>query len=66
MVRLEKGRFVVEIPTSEDPTEDWLDTMSELIDLLGDHERQATETFRTCQLLKQMLPDWEQAKKMVE
>lgn len=64
MVRFDKGRFVVEIPTGSDPTEAWLETMSELIDLIGSHDPQSADVYYTCQMVKHMLPDWQDAKKM--
>lgn len=68
MVRFEKDKFIVEVPTAGNPTEDWLGTLNDLIDVLRseDPDLRGESHYHTFWLLQQLLPEWEDAKKMVE
>lgn len=68
MVRFEKDRFIVEIKTGMNPMEDWLNMIHGLLNVL-----QAQETGSGIEdsnrsvywLLQNMMPEWEDAKRMV-
>lgn len=68
MVRFEKDKFIVEVHTGCNPTENWLDTMHDLIDVLSreNPDMRNEVHYQTLWLLRSMLPEWEDAKKMVE
>ena len=68
MVRFEKDKFIVEVPTAGNPAEDWLGTLNDLIDVLRseDSDLRGDGHFHTFWLLQQLLPEREVAKKMVE
>lgn len=67
MVRFEKDRYIIEVVTSCNPMEDWLMFYKELLGLMSHMDEQALiKPLHTCRLLKEMLPDLETAKKMVD
>lgn len=69
MLTFKEQSFTIEIETGCNPIEDWLDTHDELLDLLACADANMTtgKVFhRTIELLRQMMPDWETAKKMTE
>ena len=65
MVTFKKDSFVVEVKTHGDPIEDWLKTINEMIDVLQAEDEQMSERrYRYLELMKELMPDWETAKKM--
>lgn len=69
MVRFEEGRFIVEVKTGINPIENWLDTIQDLLSVLQSQDPDLIngEThYFTIALIKEMLPEWEDAKKMAE
>ena len=70
MVRFEKDKIVVEIPTTY-PTTDWLDHVRDVVQAIGVIDKELMDNKRDCiyglcNLLDSMLPDERQAKKMLE
>lgn len=69
MVRFEKDKFIVEVPAAGGAIESWLNTLNDLIHVLSslDPDLSAgTNHFDTMWLLQNMLPEYEDAKKMIE
>jgi len=69
MVRFEKDRFIIEVKTGINPIENWLDTIQDLLSVLRSQDPDLAngEThYFTLALLEEMLPEWEDAKKMAE
>ncbi|WP_289160491.1 hypothetical protein [uncultured Parabacteroides sp.] len=66
MVRFEKNKFIIEVPTGGNPVEDWLNTMRGVMNVLGNEnpEIQNEGYYHALWLLQNMLPEWEEAKKM--
>lgn len=65
MVTFKKSSFVVEVKTHGDPIEDWLKTINEMIDVLQAEDEQMSERrYSYLELMKELMPDWETAKKM--
>lgn len=70
MVRIEKDKLVVEIGTGAFPASRWLDVMRDLIRCISiaDKDRVDNNTdciYGVCDLLEAMLPDEEDARKMI-
>lgn len=58
--------FVVEVQTNANPVESWLETQDELVDLLqSESEEMHLTRFHYLELLRNMMPDVETAKKML-
>lgn len=68
MVRFNENSFVIEVPVGTDPIETWLETHDQLLALLGDVDNNLREDnyYYVIELLRQMMPDWETAKKMTK
>lgn len=69
MVRFEKDRFIIEVKTGINPIENWLGTIQDLLSVLQSQDPDLAngEThYFTFALLEEMLPEWEDAKKMAE
>lgn len=69
MVTFKENSFVIEIPTGGNPIEDWLWLHDELLDVLGDVDTDLTvgkKYSQVLELLRNMMPDWETAKKMTK
>ena len=66
MVRFEKNKFIIEVPTTGNPVEDWLDTMRSLMNVLcvGNQNLPNEDHCNAFWLLQNMLPEWKDAKKM--
>ena len=66
MVRFEKDRFIIEVITVTNPMEAWIETHNQLIDVL---QGQSTEMLainnHVLELIREMMPDWSTAKKMI-
>lgn len=61
-----RDKFIIEIKTGASPIESWLNLQQELIDVLRSEDVQLAEKRPHCmELLQNMLPDLEQASKMV-
>jgi len=60
-------KFVIEVQTGHNPIEDWLDTQNEMLELLkSEDESMAGKRCQCLELLRNMLPDLETAKKMTK
>ena len=69
MVRFEKDRFIIEVKTGINPIENWLDTIQDLLSVLRSQDpylANGETRYFTLALLEEMLPEWEDAKKMAE
>ena len=65
MVTFNKDSFTVTVETGTDPVEYWLATHQELVDALKcEDEQMIAKRFHYLELLSQLMPDWETAKKM--
>lgn len=67
MVRFEKDRYIIEVYTGCDPVESWLNLHEEIAYLLGlVNQGNCPENgfLRLPQLLVDMMPQWETARKM--
>jgi len=66
-VRFLQTSFVIEVDARLDPASNWLDTQHDLLSLLQSEDvNSRTSHFQTLELLRNMLPDAAQAKKMQE
>lgn len=69
MVTFNKDGFTITIKTGGNPIENWLDLNSQLTQLLSsvDNEENIMPTpWLVINLLTDLMPDWETAKKMIE
>lgn len=69
MVRFEKDRFIIEVKTGINPIENWLGTIQDLLSVLRAQDpdlANGEKHYFTFALLEEMLPEWEDAKKMAE
>jgi len=58
--------FIVEVKTNANPVESWLETQDELIDLLqSENEEMHLDRFHCLEIIRNMMPDVETAKKML-
>ena len=65
-VTFKPGSFIVEVKTNADPVESWLETQDDLVDLLqSENEEMHLDRFHYLELLRNMMPDIETAKKMM-
>lgn len=66
MVQFSKDSFTITVPVGCNPIEDYLGTIDELLDLLqSEHEDMQRKRYHSIELLRQMMPDIDQAKKMI-
>lgn len=67
MVRFEPNKMIIEFDSTQvDPTEAWINIIKDLIDLLSSQEiDQMTNRYWTRELLSEMMPDFDTAKKMI-
>lgn len=66
MVRFEKDRFVIEVVTGLQPTEEWLGLIDQLTTLISGYEDLDPNYFwLVFKLLNDLMPDSETAAKMV-
>lgn len=70
MVRFEKDKYVIEVPSSF-PTEDWKQLMTDILSAIGSIDPQLLEgehdsVFGLTRFLLQMLPEEDVVKKIVE
>lgn len=69
MVRFEEDRYVIEVFTGADPVENWLELHKEIVYLISLVDQNNTPTDGLCylpQLLGDMMPEWEIARRMAE
>ncbi len=67
MVKFYPDRFTIEVVTNCNPIESWLNMHSEMIDLLqSDNDEVHTSHYYYLELMREMMPDLNTAKKMVE
>ncbi len=59
-------KYIIEVRTGSSPVENWLETQNEIIDLLQSEDAQQINKGCCLELLRNMLPDLETAKKMVK
>lgn len=65
-VSFKSKSFVVEVQTNANPVESWLETQDELVDLLqSENDEMHANRFHYLELLRNMMPDVETAKKML-
>lgn len=65
MVTFKESSFVVEVPTFGNPTEDWLRTINDMIEIMQCEEEQMKQRRHNyLELIKHLMPDWETAQKM--
>jgi len=66
-VKFNTDGFTVEVKTNASPIESWLETQDELVELLqSESDEMRANHFHYLQLLRNMMPDLETAKKMME
>lgn len=65
MVKFEKDKFVIEVPTTS-PAEDWLELHDALCLVIRslNHETIPENFWAVVNLLQDMMPDWQTAKKL--
>jgi len=61
MVKIDNGRLVIECETSTDPVNDYYSSLHAIIDKL-----EGTDNYSLCNLLREMLPTYQQFKSMME
>lgn len=68
MVQFKENSFVIEVPTGVNPIESWLTTHDELIDLLQSQSVDMINDipYHALELLRNMMPDIEMAKRMIK
>ncbi len=67
MVTFTKDSFVVEVKTGHGPVENYLETANDIINVLQNQEEDLLQkNYYLLELLRQMLPDYEQAKAMFD
>lgn len=65
MVRFEKDRFVIEVYTGINPVESWIELVKQLSTLLAAHTDGSPNDFwQVADLFGDLMPDYEQAKRM--
>jgi len=66
MVRFEKDRLTIEIVTNTNPIEYWLETLNGMITLLQCQDSEMlSNNYFVFELIREMMPDIETAKKMI-
>jgi hypothetical protein len=67
MVEFRKDGYSIHIHTVYNPVEDWLDLQHELLTLIAiSPEDVGHNPWRATRFLSELLPEWEDAKKMVQ
>lgn len=69
MVRFEKDRYVIDVYTGADPVENWLELHKEIVYLISLVDQTNAPADGLCylpQLLGDMMPEWEVARKMTD
>lgn len=65
MVHFEKDKIVIEIPATF-PAEDWGEIMKDMLSLLQCEREDSGQThYHVLYLMTNMMPEWEQAKRMI-
>ena len=66
-VTFQKDGFTIEVKTGTNPIEEWLETHNELIDVLQCQDSEMlAKNFHVLELIREMMPDWQTAKRMCE
>lgn len=66
MVTFSEDGFTIEVKTGINPTDAWLDTHDEMIDMLQSEDKEMHENrFRYLELIRSMMPNKQTAKKMI-
>lgn len=66
-VKFNADGFTVEVKTNANSVENWLKTQDELVDMLqSENDEMHAIRFHYLELLRNMMPDLETAKKMME
>lgn len=67
MVRFEKDRFIIEVYTCTNPTENWIELVKQLSTLLAAHDDGTPNDYwLVADLFGDLMPDYEQAKRMAQ
>ena len=67
MVRFEKDRFIIEVVTGTNPAENWIELVKQLSTLLAAHDDGTPNDYwLVADLFGDLMPDYEQAKRMAE
>ncbi len=69
MLKFDDTGFTIRIETGGNPIEEWLELHQELLNVLSllDMEQNLMATpYRTLDLIAEMMPDWETAKRMTD
>lgn len=67
MVRFEKDRFIVEVYTCTNPAENWIELVKQLSTLLSTcGDGAPNDYYLVADLFGDLMPDYEQAKRMAE
>ena len=67
MITFSSDHFTIKVHAGFNPVEDWLTTYSDLLDLLRSEDDDLhSEHHSTINLLQEMLPDYDMAKKMMD
>jgi hypothetical protein len=66
MVRFEKDRYIIEVVTGCDPTENWIELQKSIQDLIRNVNRDnlSDNFFNSVDFLQELIPNWDIAKKM--
>ncbi|OFX62687.1 MAG: hypothetical protein A2066_18815 [Bacteroidetes bacterium GWB2_41_8] len=66
MVTFQNDSFTIEVKTVTNPIETWLETHNQLIDVLQlQDSEQLTNNFHVLELIREMMPDRQTAKRMI-
>lgn len=69
MIRFDKDRYTIEVYTGSDPVENWLELHKEIVCLISLINQDNMPKDGLCylsQLLEDMMPEWEVARRMTE
>ena len=64
-VKFREDGYSIDIYTCSNPTEAWIGLQKELLTLISEQPDDCEPPWRAAAFLKELLPDWEDAKKMV-
>ena len=66
MVTFNENGFVVTVSTVGSPVENWLNTHKELVEALqNESEEMITKRMHYLELLRNLMPDWETAQRLI-
>jgi len=65
MIRFEDDRYIIEVITGVRPSENWINAVSQLVNLLNTEDaKEMKDTTEVFNLLSSMIPDKKQASKL--